>query len=1122
MGLDNNFFDKENISISDILEDVENTLREEEIDFDSELELDLNTLLMDYEFMNDDNRELDLSKYDDSEIWWLNEESQQMLNRGYLLRGETVLGAIDRICSSTAKRVACIQYPYVRVYKHFVRNVVLGFQSFSSPVWANAGLERGLPISCFNVYIGDSMSSIANKHSEVVIQTKIGGGTSGYFGELRGKGAAILNNGKSNGSVAFMRMFDTAMSVVSQGSCYKEGTKVLTQFGFVDFRNVNPSIHKIYMVNEFNQGEFTSQYELTENNFTGNMVEISGKKSDNFHQLIVTDNHRMVINKLKYDYKTNKKYWKENTDIVQAKDLNLHRDNRLPVSTFIQTDSNIELTNIERLRIAFQADGRKDKENRKIRFHFSKERKIERLISLLTSENIEFTNKLKTNYNSYEITFDYDERIKHSNFDWVNLSNVSVEWCSQFIEELQYWDGNKTKNHIKFSSIDYSVIEKVMAIAAIAGYKTSLSIREESNNRQTLYSLVIFQNTIYKSGDALKTKTYPVENEKVYCCIVPEGRIVVNYNGYTSVCGNTRRGAFAAYLDIDHPDIEDFLQIKTIGNEIQNLFTGVCVPDWWMNDMVNGGDTEKRNLWAKIIKSRNDIGLPYILFIDTINRNKPQIYKELGARIHSSNLCLTGDTIVAVSETKDGNTTYFLPLKTVVEEVISGKELYVFSCEGSNLSEFYKIERGLIQGKKDIIHVKFGDNIVKGTPDHKFMDSYGNWVELQEFVNNPELKIINCSPNSMNDNSQVYYSGELLKTEKDVEVYDITVSEAHSFHTFGTVKTGNSYIKRTIQELYEYDFFLAHNCSEICLPSTEDESFVCCLSSMNLELYDDWKDTDAVFYAIMFLDGIMSEFIEKTENYEHLEAAHKFAKRHRAIGLGVMGYHSYLQKNMIPFESWEAKQMNARIFKDISEEATQASIELGEVYGYAPIFSELNNTEEDSEPVIMMRNTTVMAIAPTTSSSSILGQVSPGIEPYSSNYFKAGLAKGNFMRKNKYLAKLLENKGMDTEDVWYSIMMKHGSVQHLDFLTPEEKGVFKTFKEISPSEIITQAAQRQQYIDQTQSLNLLIPEQMEPKDVNRILIQAWQSGIKSLYYQRSTNVSKEMMTEFVNCQSCVV
>lgn len=543
-------------------------------------------------------------------LWWKNEESEQILNRGYLLKGETVEGAIERICGAAAKR---LYKPELK--ESFMEMVERGWMSLSSPIWANMGTERGLPISCFNVHIPDSIEGITHKLGEVIMQTKIGGGTSGYFGSLRERGSAVTDNGKSSGAVSFMKLFDTAMDTISQGG--------------------------------------------------------------------------------------------------------------------------------------------------------------------------------------------------------------------------------------------------------------------------------------------------------------------------------VRRGAFAAYIDIDHADIDEFLKIKSIGSPIQNLFTGVCVPDYWMQEMVDG-DMEKRQVWAKILESRQQKGLPYILFSDNVNRNKPQVYKDLNMRIHASNLC-----------------------------------------------------------------------------------------------------------------------------------------------------------------------------SEIMLPSSEDESFICCLSSMNLELYDEWKDTEAVKLAIFFLDAVLQEFIEKTEGNHYLASANRFAKRHRALGLGVLGWHSYLQKNMIPFEGLEAKMLTTEIFKHIQDRADKATQDLARIYGEPELLKEYGR-----------RNTTTLAIAPTTSSSAILGQTSPGIEPFSSNYYKAGLSKGNFMRKNKYLATLLQEKGLDNEDTWRNIMLNGGSVQKVEGLSDHEKAVFKTFKEISQLEIIQQASIRQKYVDQSQSLNLNIPAELPIKDVNNLMIEAWKLGVKTLYYQRSQSVSKELVTNLVSCSSC--
>lgn len=299
-------------------------------------------------------------------------------------------------------------------------------------------------------------------------------------------------------------------------------------------------------------------------------------------------------------------------------------------------------------------------------------------------------------------------------------------------------------------------------------------------------------------------------------------------------------------------------------------------------------------------------------------------------------------------------------------------------------------------------------------------------------------------------------------------------------------------------------------CSEIALASSGDESFVCDLSSMNLLFFDHWKDTDAVETLTYFLDAVMSEYIEKTEFMPFMHKAHKFAKRQRALGIGGLGWHSYLQSKMIPFESLEAKSLNATIWKFIKERTEKASIEMAEKYG---------------EPELMKgygkRNATLVAIAPTTSSSFILGQISPSIEPLNANYFVKDLAKGKFTYKNPFLVELLESYGKNNATVWKSIMVHGGSVQHLEFLNEKEKFVFKTFGEISQKEIIIQAAQRQKYIDQSQSLNLMVHPETSPKQVSQLMIYAWEEGIKTLYYQRGTNPAQELARSLINsCTNC--
>jgi len=398
---------------------------------------------------------------------------------------------------------------------------------------------------------------------------------------------------------------------------------------------------------------------------------------------------------------------------------------------------------------------------------------------------------------------------------------------------------------------------------------------------------------------------------------------------------NVRRGSFAAYLPIDHGDIEEFLGIRGEGNSIQDLSIGVTVSDEWMKSMI-AGDKQKRGIWGKVIKKRYESGYPYIFFSDNANNQAPQVYKDKNKRINASNLC-----------------------------------------------------------------------------------------------------------------------------------------------------------------------------TEIFLSTEDDESFVCDLSSLNLAKWAEIVETDAIETLTFFLDAVMTEFINKTRGIKNMESPHKFAVTQRALGLGVLGWHSYLQQESIAFESMEAKLQNSVIFKTIQERTIAASKEMALQYG-VPLLMEGYG----------LRNSCLVAVAPTTSSSFILGQVSPSIEPLNSNYFTKDLAKGKFTFKNPELTKVLRNYDKDDSPTWRSILEKGGSVQHLKFLTDHEKEVFKNFGEISQKEILIQSAQRQKYIDQGQSINMMVPPNTKPKEVNELLVWAWENGIKSLYYQRSANPAQELARSLNECSTC--
>lgn len=314
--------------------------------------------------------------------------------------------------------------------------------------------------------------------------------------------------------------------------------------------------------------------------------------------------------------------------------------------------------------------------------------------------------------------------------------------------------------------------------------------------------------------------------------------------------------------------------------------------------------------------------------------------------------------------------------------------------------------------------------------------------------------------------------------------------------------------------------YASNLCTEIMLPSNDDWSFVCVLSSVNLLHYDKWKDTDAVETMVYFLDAVITEFVEKLEAYRDsesredkqtflfMERAYNFAKDNRALGLGVLGWHSLLQSKMLPLNSQEAYNLNSEIFKLIQEKSYKASEELAEKFGEPEILKGYGR-----------RNATLNAIAPTTSSAFILGQVSQGIEPIWSNVYVKDIAKVKTTIKNSYLEALLEEKGQNNPEVWRDIRNNDGSVQHLDFLTQHEKDVFKTYSEIDQLDLIYQAANRQNHIDQGQSVNIIVHPEMPVKVINKIHVTAWKLGLKSLYYQHSMNAAQKFAQK-KDCASC--
>ena len=399
-------------------------------------------------------------------------------------------------------------------------------------------------------------------------------------------------------------------------------------------------------------------------------------------------------------------------------------------------------------------------------------------------------------------------------------------------------------------------------------------------------------------------------------------------------------------------------------------------------------------------------------------------------------------------------------------------------------------------------------------------DDWEDWLEIREpkgDINRQSLNLHQCTiigdkfMRKLRDGDKVARRkwGKLLQKRK-------ATGEPYIMYKGNVNKQNPSAYKDNALKV-----FMTNICSEIVLHTDENHSFVCCLSSLNLAKYHEWKDSNLIYDSIWFLDGVLEEFIQKAKNRRGFENAVRSAEKGRALGLGVLGWHTYLQQKGFPFEGLLAQYETRRIFSQIKIESERASMALADTYG---------------EPLWCIgtgfRNTHMRAIAPTVSNSKLAGNISPGIEPWAANVFTDQSAKGTFIRKNPTLVNLLEKEGLNTEKTWKQILKDGGSVQGIKALDkvmvgPDKdipmKEVYKTFKEINQLELVNQAGIRQQYIDQAVSLNLAFPAQADPKFINKVHLEAWKKGIKTLYYMRTESVLRGDIADAAmdeNCLSC--
>ena len=923
-----------------------------------------------------------------SKYYWLNKKSRDFLSRGYIRENQTVEERIREIAEAAEKYLGVAGYA-----DRFEDYMSRGWYSLSSPVWANYGLERGLPVSCNGSFINDTMDSILTKTAEIGFMTKLGAGTSAYFGSLRPRGAKISTGGESSGPVHFMELFDTTIEVISQSNIRRGSMAAYLPVDhpdILDFLKIKGEGHKIQNLSigvcisdEWMRGLLNKD----KDKLKVWAAIIKKRFESGYPYLFFIDNANNGAPKV-YKEK-NKKIHASNLCCVSGSD-------RVVTSRGLLTAK--ELYELNEPLMVF--DGENPVQSSEMKLISPAEKVYKITLSNGLSHTVTKCHKLpvrqKRKMINTELVYEYintrcedlkiDDIIKIQSSEGL-FGNTSME-DEAFLLGLYQADGTQDKRniHLCLWENDFDLIEEVQ------------------NKFNTLYQK--YNGDQYINFDRMKVKTH-------------QPKFVDQNTGFSKVAKKSLISPFLKRcLNFEKGIIPNW------------IWTGTKETQWqYIKGLFYADGTVNICEAAK--------GEPLYLSLCNINKefleNIQKILYNLGITCSLALMKKAGEALLP--DGKGGSKLY----KT--------KDAYRLTCGNKNAARIFEENTGFLSRKGIIL-------------------------------------------------SEKIYRDNTKKHFKIVSIEEVGVEPVYCVEVY------------TDDHLWTVNGIVTHN-SEIMLPSSEDESFVCVLSSMNLLHYDEWKDTNAVEILTIFLDTVTTEYINKTENISYMGPAHNFAKRHRAVGLGVLGWHSLLQSKMIPFESMEAKYLNSEIFQNINIRSLAASQELASMYG---------------EPELMVgtgeRMATRIAIAPTKSSSFILGQVSQGIEPLDSNYFVDKLAKGSFTYKNPELKKLLKEKDQDTPEVWKSILDNGGSVAHLKFLSDKEKSVFKTFAEISQKEIVIQAAQRQKYIDQGQSLNLMIHPKTPPKEVSQLLIFGWESGVKGFYYHKGMNPAALLSQSINSCTNC--
>lgn len=960
--------------------------------------------------------------------------------------------------------------------------------------------------NCFGSYIGDSIYDIMNTTAEVGMMSKTGGGTSGYFGAIRPRGAPIKDNGHSDGSFNFAKLFDTVIDVISQGTCYEEGTEVLTDKGFKDFRDVKKGEDLLAHVDEYNNISYTDTYDLITEDYTGEMYHYYAEGK---FDLSVTPNHRMVFGGYRYKGEGENIFpdWDEETDIAQAKDLVLDDYTRL---FYLDENTNVQWvvgSDVQVSKVDYQG---------KV---YCATVPLGRLVVRRNNTVCVSGNSRKGQFAGYiDIEHpDIEEWLDiHKEGNPIQLMYYGVCIGDQWLKEMKEGDAEKRR-----------IWAKVLQRKAESGIPYLFFKDNVNNQKPDVYKnkdMTIYASNLCVSGDTtILTKEYghtPIaehvgeyvtvwngeewspnvqlvktgENQQLYLVKLSNGREIkcTGYHKWFVKNDYSKDPVVMSTLELQHGFKLDKWSLPIMEGTLE-------LEDAYTNGFYTGDGCYSKG--ANIVY---------------LYQQKKTLRPHITGNIISEAFSTSADRITL--RMKGLRDKYFVPnheytIKSRLEWLAGYLDAdgTIYRNDASDMIVAASINEDFLIEVQDMlstlgVHSKLKlmhDERVSWLPINDGSGDYGEYLSKRCY-----RLIISCM-----ESQKLLDLG--IKFHRLVIEKRLPNRSSYRYVTVESVwelaeKEDTYCCKEPLRHAVIFNGVMTSQCSEIALPSSLEESFVCCLSSMNALYFDEWKETDAVETMTYFLDAVMEEFIQKSKSIPMMEKAHRFASRHRAIGIGVLGWHSYLQYKHTPFESFQAMQLNNELFKTIQERSYAASREMAERYGEPEILKGYGR-----------RNTTTMSVAPTKSSSFILGGVSPSVEPIRSNYYIKDLAKIKTTYRNPLLTKVLQEKGLDNEATWQSILVNDGSVQHLEGLSDEDKAVFKTWQEISQLTIIQQAAQRQKYIDQGQSINILVHPDTPTKDINQLYLTAHELGMKSIYYQFSMSAAQKFNRALLNtCTTC--